>query len=133
MELTSYRFAATLTQFQEEDVLASGIKNTELPVEVLHQVVLIKQARHETRYLWVMAFVWELKEVKHYSKFLKYVIHHNENSPQQYKATVTDTGSLVKPLAFKHHAYMEDYMALVRSDQQLDIIKAAMEFHTAAA
>ena len=80
-----------------------------------------------------MASMWELKEVEHYSKFLEYVIHCNEDSLQQYEATIADTGSLAKLLAFRHHTYVEDYVALVTSDQQLDVVKAVMEFHTAAA
>ena len=93
----------------------------------------MKQAGRETRRLRALASTWELKEVEHYSKFLEYVIHRNEDSLQQYEATVADTGSLAELLAFRHHAYVEDYVALVTSDRQLDVVEAATEFRTVAA
>ena len=93
----------------------------------------MKQAGCETRCLQAMASTWELKEVEHYRKFLKYIVHCNEDSLQQYKVAVADTKSLAKLLAFRHNAYAEDFMSLVTSDQQLDVLKAATEFHAAAA
>ncbi|KAG6373017.1 hypothetical protein JVT61DRAFT_7070 [Boletus reticuloceps] len=116
-----------------EDVLASGIKNAKLPAEALHQAVLMKQAGRETRRLRAMASVWELKEVEHYRKFLEYVIRRNEDSLQQYEASVADTESLAELLAFRYRAYVEDHVALATSDRQLDVLEAATEFHTAAA
>ena len=92
----------------------------------------MKQAGHETRCLQVMASTWELKEVEHYCKFLEYIIHCNEDSLQQYEVTVTDTESLAELLACRHNAYVEDFASLVTSDQQLDVLKAVMEFHAAA-
>ena len=92
----------------------------------------MKQAGRETRRLRAMASAWELKEVEHYHKFLEHLIRRNEDSLQQYEAAVTDTESLAKLLAFRYHAYVEDFTTLVMSDRQLDILEAATESRAAA-
>ena len=101
-------------------------------MEVLHQATLMKQAGRETRRLQAMASMWELKEVEHYHKFLKYLIYCNEDSLQQYEAAITDIKWLAELLVFRSHAYMEDFMSLVTSDRQLDVLEAATEFCAAA-
>lgn len=101
-------------------------------MEVLHQATFMKQAGHETRCLRGMASVWELKEVEHYHKSLEYLIHHNEDSLQQYEAAIADIEWLAELLVFRSRAYMEDFMSLVTSDQQLDVLEAATEFCAAA-